>query len=1034
MKKTLLMSPLLMISLLQPAAAQVRSISGRVYDRTSGEALPGATVLVKGTSAGVSTNADGTFTLEVPAGGTTLVITSVGYLLTEQQLGKQSRLDIGLAPDLKQLKEVVVVGYGEQSKTLITTAVSTIDNKQFQGQPATGVDQILQGRASGVQVTSSSGTPGGGVSVRIRGNNSITAGSQPLYVVDGTPVLSGSYSDIGTGGQALNALSDINPNDIASIEILKDASAAAIYGSRGSNGVVLITTKRGQSGRTKLNFDMYVGTQEVIKKREPLPGNELVQLIREAYGNVNEAIGGLPPDTTDINTNWQDEIFRSAPISNYTLTLSGGDTKTKILATTSYYDQKGIVIGSGYKRGSGRLNIDFNISDKVKIGTNIGLSRSLSNRIYNDNNIYGVVSGAILVGSYVPVRNPDGTFASEPTGANPAANPVQQATEAVFDSRSTRLVGNTFVEYEPIRDLRIRTNFGTDYINVKEDQFEPSTLPQAFASRGAGTSNSRSEILWLNETTARYNRTFNSDHNLSLLLGASVQSNYQEGQQTSTTNFPGNDIKTVGAGAVNVGAASDITEWSLVSGFSRLNYDYKGKYIVQGSIRRDGSSRFGRNNQYGWFPATSVAWRIGQEGFLTSFTTLSELKLRAGYGRTGNLNIANFASRALWSPSYYGNFAGLAPTQFGNDDLTWEKSGEYNVGLDYGFFDNRILGSVNAFSRKSIDLLLNRQVPSSSGYSTRAENSGAVTSKGLEFDLTTDNIRGANGAFNWTTNLNLSIIRNKITQLATDNQLQGFGSILKVGQPLGAFYGYRVDRIYQSIEEINEDNRMARQLAGRPDDASIFYQFISPTVGNNRGRGTMPGDIRFKDLDGDGRITSADQEIIGSAQPKFFGGMTNTLNWKGFDLSFFVQFTYGNDMYNSTKDFGESMSSVFGQFATVRDRWKSADEPGNGKLPRAAKGDPNSNRRDSDRYVEDGSYARLKTATLGYNLPTHWLRKAHVQSARIYLAGQNLLTFTNYSGLDPEVSTFNTTNTALGTDFLTFPQARTYQLGFNLGF
>ncbi|KAA9338311.1 TonB-dependent receptor [Hymenobacter busanensis] len=1028
MKKTLLMSSGLMISLLQPAAAQVRSISGRVFDRTNGEALPGATVLVKGTSAGVSTNSDGTFALDVPAGGTTLVITSVGYLPIEQALGKQQRLDIGLAPDTKTLNEVVVVGYGEQSKTLITTAVSTIDNKQFQGQPATGVDQILQGRASGVQVTSSSGTPGGGVSVRIRGNNSITAGSQPLYVVDGTPVLSGSYSDIGVGGQGLNALSDINPNDIASIEILKDASAAAIYGSRGSNGVVLITTKRGQAGRTKLNFDMYVGTQEVIKKREALPGPELVALIGEAYNNTGQAPpAGLP---TDVNTNWQDEIFRKAPISNYTLTMSGGDAKTKILATASYFDQKGIVIGSGYKRGSGRLNIDYNVSDKVKTGFNVGLSRSLSNRIYNDNNIYGVVSGSVLLGSYVPVRNADGTWGKDETGLTPVANPVQQATEAIFDSRSTRLVGNAFVEYEPIRDLLIRSNFGTDYINLKEDQFEPSTLPQASASRGAGTSNSRSEVLWLNETTARYNRTFANDHNLSLLLGAGVQSNYQEGQQTSTTNFPGNDIRTVGAGAVNVGAASDITEWALVSGFARFNYDYKGKYIFQASTRRDGSSRFGRNQQYGWFPAASVAWRVGQENFLSGFTALSELKLRAGYGRTGNLNIGNFASRGLWSPSYYGNYAGLAPSQFGNDDLTWEKSGEYNVGVDYGFFDNRIIGSVNGFSRKSIDLLLNRQVPSSSGYSTRAENSGEVTSKGLEFDLTTENFRGSNGAFSWTTNLNLSFIRNEITQLATNNQLQGFGSILKVGQPLGAFYGYRVDRIYQNVEEIKADDQAARDKAGKPNDGSIFYQLSSAIPG----KGTSPGDIRFKDLNGDGRITSADQEVIGSAQPKFFGGMTNTLSWKGIDLSFFLQFTYGNDMYNSTKDFGESMSTVYGQFATVRDRWKSEAQPGNGKIPRAAAGDPNSNRRDSDRYLEDGSYARLKTATLGYNLPSQLVNKAHLQSARIYVAGQNLLTFTNYSGLDPEVSTFNTTNTALGTDFLTFPQARTYQLGVNLGF
>ena len=1037
MKKIILMSLALMFTLLHGALAQTRTVSGRVTDQATGTGLPGVTILLKGTTNGVSSNADGAFSLSVPESGGTLVFSSVGMTTQERAIGTDSQVSISLVTDAKQLTEIVVVGYGSQSRTLVTGAVTSVDAKQFEGQPVAGLDQVLQGRASGVQVTQNSGTPGGGVSVRIRGNNSISAGSDPLYVIDGVPINSGSYSNIGVGNQQLNALSDINPNDIASIEVLKDASAAAIYGSRAANGVVLVTTKQGKAGRTKVDFNYYTGIQQTIKRLDVLNGQEAQDLINEqraARGLAPSYVTANPTSSqtlfTGASTNWQDEIFRTAPVSNYSATVSGGDAKTKFLLSGTFFDQQGIIIGSGFKRGSGRLNIDHNLSDKVKIGTNLAISRSTSNRIANDNNIYGVLSAAVLLGSQTPVYNPNGTYGRDPFSS--VENPVAAAKEPFLQARNGRLIGNVFAEAEPVKNLRFRTSFGADYLSLKEDQFLPNVLLQAVAANGTGRANVRSDVNWLNETTANYTKTFNDDHNINVLVGGSVQKSDQEGVQTTASNFPGTTIRTLVAGSVKTEASSDATNWSLVSGFARFNYDFRGKYLLTGSIRRDGSSRFGTENQYGTFPAISAGWRVSQEDFLKDNAIISELKLRGGYGQTGNFDIGNFASRGLFgvgagNTANYLQQAGLVPTQIANPDLTWEKSEEYNLGADFGVFDNRVLLSANAFERNTVALLLNRQLPLTSGFASISQNIGSLQNRGLEFELTTQNVKSTD--FTWTTSFNISMIRNKVTGLV-DNApfLAGFASRVEVGQPLGSFYGYEVDRIFQSADEITALNAAARALTG---NAAAVYQLNA-----------APGDIKFKDIDGfgpdgkptgrpDGLVNSADQKIIGSAQPNFFGGISNTLAYKGVDLNFFFQFMQGNEIYNNTRAFAEGMNGQFGQLATVRDRWTPTNTDTN--MPRAVAGDPNNNRRTSTRFLEDGSYLRLKTVTLGYNLPKSIVSVAGLQSARIYVAGQNLLTFTKYSGLDPEISTFSGTNTALGTDFLTFPQARTLQVGINFG-
>ncbi|MBT9395205.1 TonB-dependent receptor [Hymenobacter sp. NST-14] len=1030
MKKVILsVLPLVAFAATQ-ATAQTKAVSGRVVDRATGDGIPGVTVIVKGTSIGVSTNADGSFALNAPTSATTLSLSSVGFISQEVAI-TDGPINVGLATDSKQLSEVVVVGYGEQSKALVTGAISQVDAKEFASQPVASVEQVLQGRASGVQVSSNSGTPGGGISVRIRGNNSISASSDPLYVVDGVPINSGSYSNVGVGNQQLNALADINPNDIASIEVLKDASAAAIYGSRGANGVVLVTTKRGQSGKTKITLDAYAGVQQTWNRLDVLNGQQSQDLINEARTNVGLApryVEASPNPSsqqlfTGASTNWQDEIFRDALIQNYTVSASGGDAKTRFLVSGTYFDQEGIVLGSSFNRGSGRFNLDHQVSNKFKVGLSLTGSRSLSNRINNDNNIYGVLSTALLLGSQFPVYNPDGTFGRDPFSS--VENPVAAAILPTFLARNNRAIGSLYGDYQLAKGLRLRSSIGGDYLNLKEDVYIPSTALQAVGSSGRGNANSRYDVGWINENTLSYDKQI-GDHSLTVLLGQSAQRSTEQGIITQVTGFATNKITQLSAGSVKTEAASDETLWTLLSFFGRVNYNYQGKYIFSGSLRRDGSSRFGTDNKYGYFPAASVAWRVSEEAFLKDNATLSELKLRAGYGVVGNFNIGNFASRNLFGVgatnlANYNAVAGFAPVQLGVSDLGWEQTTEYSAGIDLGFWENRVSLSANAFQREAKDLLLNRQLPLTSGFTSVTQNIGDLENKGLEFDLTTQNVRSA--SFSWSTNLNISIIRNEVTRLVDNAPFAaGFANRVQVGQPLGSFYGYVVDRIYQTAGEIESDNAEARRLTGNPN---ARYQ------GTTAATNPRPGDIRFRDLNGDGVVTALDQEIIGSAQPKFFGGMNNTLSFKGIDLNFFLQFTKGNQIYNNSRAFAEGMNGQFGQLASTLERW-TPDNPST-SMPRAAWGDPNNNRRTSDRWLEDGSYMRLKTATLGYNLPTAWIAPLRMQSARIYLAGQNLLTFTKYKGLDPEVNTFSGSNISQGTDFLTFPQARVYQVGVNIG-
>ncbi|MGI4968698.1 MAG: SusC/RagA family TonB-linked outer membrane protein [Janthinobacterium lividum] len=1064
-----------MVTLFQTVLAQSRSVSGRVTDQKTGEGLPGATVLLKGTTTGVSTSIDGRFTLSVPETGGTLIISSVGMTSQEVAIGNRTTVDLVLAVDNKELNEVVVTGYGQQQERReITGSVATVNSSQYKDQPIIGVDQALQGRAAGVQVLQNSGTPGSGVAVRIRGAASISASNEPLYVVDGLPINTGNTSQLGTGNQSTNGLNDLNPNDIATIEVLKDAAAAAIYGSRASNGVVLITTKRGKAGKANVDVDYYSGVQSLWKKPEVLTGPQQTQLfldeISNRYGvNADGSVAGyrslaeatayvfrvstgtrtlsnglynytntgpvrpvsqFQDPTTAPSTDWVDLVTRNAQISNYGIAFSGGSDQSRYRLSINYFDQLGTLVGSGYNRGSARFTIDNKLSDKIRMGTSIGISRSVNNRINNDNNIYGVLITGRLTASDLPVYNADGTYLKYGS----LENPVAAANEPYIKSANNRLIGSQYTEFELIKNLRYRATFGLDFTYGRDDRFY-STLTNAGASvNGQATQATLQDANFNHISSLNYTKTFGTDHTLSALGVVEYQRDAESDNFAQTSGFPGNTVRELTAGATKVAINSSSTSSTLFSLLAKADYAYKGRYLLSASVRRDNSSRFGQNNRVGYFPAVSAGWRVIEENFLKDQEIVSELKVRGSYGQTGNQPIGNFGARGLIGVGYnYLDQGGSAFNQLANDDLKWERTNQTDIGLDLGFIQNRLYLSVDVYKRKTTDLLLPQSLDYDTGFSSYSANVGSLENKGLEIALTSVNVRGeGTGGFNWETNFNISFNRNKVLDIANPSPTgvgYGFASRLKAGEPLGAFYGYRVDHIFQTQEEINTLDNALRAKTGV---ATAAYQTLN----------TKPGDIKYKDLDGDGVITSADQEIMGSAQPKYYGGITNTFRYKGIDLSIFFQYNVGNQIYNSPKSYTQGMSTSYAGDVSTLNRWTTANTDTD--VPRAVYGDPNNNLRTSDRFLESGSFARFKSVLIGYTLPTGLLSKAHLRTVRVYVQAQNLVTFTKYSGLDPEVSTFTsssisngsaaTSNAALGTDFFTYPQARTFTGGITLGF
>lgn len=1006
--------------------AQNRTIKGTVLDE-NGKPVEKASILAKGTKIGTSSESDGTFSLVVPANVKALIITSLNFARKEVNIEGATLINVKLEPSNSKLDEVVVVAYGTQKRKELTGSVATISGSSIQDLPVAGPDQAIQGQASGVQVSSQSGTPGGGISIRIRGVSSLSAGNQPLWVVDGVPVITNNLQTIGVGGQGLNPLSDLNPDDIQSIEILKDAAAASLYGSRANNGVVLVTTKRGANQKTKISFSSQNGIQSVWRKIQPLTGPQYIGLVREEvfnrYGNlipnpypnldalVNALFGSgngllIADSAKGVSTNWQDLVFRNAPIQNYELSASGGNEKTKFYFSGGYLNQQGTLIGSGYERYNLRMNLENKISNNFTIGGVIALSRSQNNRLVNDNSIYGVLSTAVLLGSNTPAYNADGSYGRDRNSS--IDNPLAVAYEPTIKAITNTLNANTYGEWKIKPWLTFKSTFGVNSVNLRESRFYPTTTNSGRGTNGNGyqANTNYYTLLWNDVLTFRKKIDRAGNHELSALIGNEVQTFNYETINASATNFPGNTITQLDAGAVKSGAGSSATSNALVSFFSKADYSFKGKYLLGASFRRDGSSNFGANNRYGNFYSISGGWNISEEKFLQNNRIISNLKLRGSYGTTGNRNFGDFAALALVSPGFNINqLPGLAPRQLGNPSLSWENRKAADIGLELGLF-NRVNITVDVYKNITDDLLFNLPLPLNSGFTSIASNIGQITNKGIELSLNANVVKINN--FSWDFNANITWNNNRVTKLSGQPFAAGFASWVQEGYALGSFRGYIVDKVFQSKSEISS----------APFQSSL----------------TSPGDLKFKSLTGGSAITGADQTILGNAQPLYFGGFSNIFKYKNFEFSVFAQYQVGNLIYNNTRAFAEGMNSIFGQFATTLNRWTPSNPTTDIRYPRAVFGDPNNNRRTSTRFLEDGSYLRLKTVTIAYYLPQSILRRLTISSMRFYIQGQNLATFTKYSGFDPEISTFGETTTAAGTDFLTVPQARTVSIGLNVTF
>jgi TonB-linked SusC/RagA family outer membrane protein len=994
------------ITALRPLAAQgTGTVRGTVTDSATGRPVAGVQLTVAGAPARAVTTEAGTYQLTgVPAGRVTVRAQRLGYAAATRALdlaaGGTATADLRLRPVAAVLSTVVATGYGSSRRATVSNAIVSIDSSAFEALPVVSLDNALQGRVAGVQVMQNSGEPGGGVSVRIRGPASLNAGSQPLYVIDGVPMLQGTFEQItGTSGQRMTPISGINPDDIASIDVLKDAAAAAIYGSRGSNGVVVITTKRGAGGnRFRFNISAYGGSQQVEKTVDLLNASEYVAVMNEARTNQGLA-PRFAPGTDSINTDWQAQVFRPAPMSEVNLSVSGGTDRLRMFLSGSDMRQTGIVIGSDYQRQALRLNTDAQATSKLTITSNIGLTRESNDRVPGDQNIDGIVTNALALQPFSPVRGGSFGFAGIANGLI-YSNPVAMATFSSLNVSTLRALGNIEARYAVTNRINLSTRLGTDVYALDELRWRSPKVDRAVSASvgGEGASGRTRAYRYLAEAFGTWDLLESDNQSLRLTAGTSQERNSTNFNYVAGTGFPtGFERYVRNAAQVSVFDGGE-TENTLVSYFSRANWSWRERYVLTASLRRDGSSRFGANNRYGSFAALSGAWTVSEEAWAGALARLMTLKLRASRGTTGNQQIADFGSRTLATAQPYSGVAGLAPSQLGNPNLRWERTTETDLGADIGLLDGRVNVVVDWYNRATADLLVNRPVAATSGYTTVADNVGALRNRGVDLALQTVNIRrpGA-GGFEWTTDLNVTWNRNTITALSD-------------GQPVNATTSGRLTSV---------------AMVGKPIGTFFIFDFVrvDPATGN----------ALYRKADGTETTApvTADLATLGSAQPDYFGGLSNTLRWKGLDLRTFLQFTQGNEILNMNRLFADDGgNSSDNKFGNVRNRWQ---KPGDiTTQPRM--GSTGGARFMSDRFIEDGSFVRLQEVTLGWRLPASLARQMRADNARLYVSGRNLVTWTSYTGYNPDVSSAGANaNLNLGVDFYAYPLARTWTVGINAG-
>lgn len=1032
MKKLLLLFFVFCGFLLQ-AIAQQKTITGTVTGAEDNLPVIGATVMVKGTTNGVATDVDGKYSISVP-GGATLEFRYVGMKTQEIVVGTASVYNVALEYEQVGLNEVVVVGYGTQIKSKVTGSISKVDGEKLMNIPVPSVELALQGKTAGVFIESLNGKSTGTTNMRIRGSSSITATNQPLFVVDGVPVTTESLNTASVSSAEINPLTSINFNDVASVEILKDAASAAIYGSRGANGVVLITTKKGMSGDSKINFTVQSGFNEASRLRKFMNTDQYISYFREAGigGDLQEDIAAGDPAGTStywqqhvekrlkrysgwaaildgsgnytgskVNTDWQNLAMQKGKIFTADLSASGGTDKLRYYASGSYNNQDGILVSNGMEKISARLNVDSKVNKYVDLGFSLSLNRVAIKQVTDDDQ-FSTPMQLVALSPITPPRDQNGILYNTPvTTYYNALLDVEYATRTIVEYRS---LFNSYLSFNLFDGMKWRNELGFDLYNLKENARFGKETANGIATNGYGLSNYGQNQNISTKSYLDYLKSF-GEIGVSAVLGTEFQYTtseklYAEGQQ-----FPLDQLKTLSSAGLISGATSSLTQYSFLSFFSRVNLDYSAKYLITLAGRVDGSSRFGVDNRYGFFPAASVGWVLSKEDFLVNNNILSFLKLRASYGLTGNAGISNFGHLGLYGVNHYNGLAGLVPSQIANPHLGWESTRQVDIGIDFGFLKNRISGEIDYYVKNTKDLLLSHPVPETSGYGSQMQNIGSVSNKGIEFVLNTVN---HTGKFTWNTNFNISYNKNEVTSLGGQTIIDDGGSrymnVVMVGQPIGVFYGAE----YAGVDPANGD--------------ALWYVNTKDANGKVIDHTTKTNDF-----------SQANFIVIGKPTPDLIGAITNTFDYKGFSLAFTFQGVTGNQIH-MVGDQWMAANGVWydNQVVSQLNSWK---KPGDiTDVPQARLGWDNGDQSRNSRYLSSGAYLKLRSLILSYELPKRIISKIKLDRLRIYVQGQNLLTFTRYVGWDPEVSAdFLNSNVVSGCDFYSAPQPRSFVFGINIG-
>lgn len=987
-------------------------VTGKVVDE-KGIILPGVSIRVKGNTAGTVTDQAGAYSLKLPAGNATLVFSFIGFAVQEIPAAGRTRIDVVLKEVQSALDEIVVVGYGTQKRADVNGAISSVGAGKLKDQPVTNLQGALEGKTSGVQIIQNSGSPGSTAQVRIRGLTSLS-NSDPLYVVDGIPLAS-------------NDINIIDPNNIESIDILKDASAQAIYGSRGANGVVLVKTKKGKQGDPVISFDTYQGISTVRKTLDMLGASDYAMLNNEAYKNAGQTLQ-LPTNLTSSSpsTDWQKALFRSAYMQNYNIALGGGSKNVTYRVSGGYLDQQGTIVGSDYNRINVSNSLVFTPKSNLEFGENFSLNKSLTHNVQTDYN-GNLINDAFAEDPTIPVKNPDGSYSA--TKYSDIINPLAKVNY-LYDNRQYNqygLLGNTYLQYKPIKGLTLKTSYSLDIKFTDNKQFTPTydvapnfrnPNPQLYQQKDQTTH-------WTWDNTATYDFTLGKDNHFDILAGVSEERFTYNNVYGQNQGQAGNDpfLQYLDAGISNPVTGGSQQQWDLLSYIGRINYNYQNKYYLTATLRRDGSSKFGANNQFGNFPSVALGWNVTNESFFPKSNTLSYLKLRGSWGKLGNQSVLGYYDYAAnINTGYYAIGAPAAavptagPNGLPNPDIRWEQTKQWNAGFDYHLFNDHITGSFDYYEKTAQDMLLVLNIPSVSGFTqSPRQNAGSMKNSGFEFsaDYTTQLAKDLdfNAGFHFATvKNNVLSLEQTGEKIYSGNIKPGQTELTEVGHPIASFYGYVADGIFQTQQDVTNH---AKQETG-----------------------TAPGDIRFKDLNGDGVINQDDQTFLGSPIPKLTYGFNFGARYKGFDLNLAFSGVYGNKLLAAYKYYTDGFFiSNYNMETEALGRWTG---PGTSNtLPRLTASDPNNNSRVSSFYLQSGSYLRLQNMTFGYTLPGKFLERSKIKSLRFYFSAQNLLTFTKYTGYDPEIGqqySGSGGNLDMGIDNGNYPQSRTLSLGANLSF